>query len=147
MSVIRKLVAFGGASALMLVHGFAAPPLRPLSGKGAGATTLVIYTDTRTAFSLGDLLALLQMQLQRVATRVETSAVSEATPAKLAAADYLVVFCPQSSPLLATNFLQAILAPPGHEFPAGHRRGNPAGLVGRFWRGPIGELPTIPGGI
>jgi uncharacterized protein YdaL len=110
MSVIRKLVVLGGASALMLVHGFAAPPLRPLSGKGAGATTLVVYTDTRTAFSLGDLLALLQMQLQRVATRVETSAVSEATPAMLAAADYLVVFCPQSSPALATNFLQAIAA-------------------------------------
>ncbi len=111
MSLIRKRSFWGCALALFLVaEGFAAPPLRPLSGKGAGATTLVVYADTRTAFSLGDLLGLFKMQLQRVATRVETSAASEATPAKLAAADYLVVFCPQSAPLLTTNFLQAVAA-------------------------------------
>jgi len=83
-------------------------PSRPRSARGADATTLVLYSDERSSYSLGDSLELLKMQLLRVATRLETISVAQVTPAKMAEADYLVVFCPQSHPALSSNFLQGV---------------------------------------
>jgi len=91
------------------VPGFAADiPRRPLSAKGAEAKTLLIYADQRMAYSLNDSLELLKLQLLRVATRLEGIPIAQATPEKMAGAEYLVVFCPQSAPALTTNFLHAI---------------------------------------
>lgn len=81
---------------------------RPLSGKGEGAKTLLIYSDTRAQFSLSEGLEVLRLQLRRVATEVESVAVSNATPEMIKNADYVVVFCPQSRPGLTTNFLHSL---------------------------------------
>jgi uncharacterized protein YdaL len=81
---------------------------RPLSARGANAKTLLIYSDTRAQFSMSEGLEVLRLQLRRVATQIESLAVSNATPEKIAAADYVVIFCPQSRPALPTNFLHSL---------------------------------------
>jgi uncharacterized protein YdaL len=81
---------------------------RPHPAGGPDATTLLIYADTRARFSLGEGLEVLRLQLRRVATRLESVAVSNATPESIARADYVVVFCPQSRPALPTNLLQSL---------------------------------------
>jgi hypothetical protein len=53
-------------------------------------------------------LEVLRLQLRRVATRLESVAVSNATPERIARADYVVLFCPQSRPALPTNFLYSL---------------------------------------
>jgi uncharacterized protein YdaL len=85
-----------------------AGPARPQPAGGPDSTTLLIYADTRARFSLGEGLEVLRLQLRRMATHLESVAVSNATPEKLAAADYVVVFCPQARPSLPTNFLHAL---------------------------------------
>ena len=86
----------------------AQPPTRPTAGKGAEATTLLLYANTRPAYALADGIELLKLRLQRVATRVETVAVADATPDRVARADYLVVYCPQYFPGLPKEVLQSI---------------------------------------
>lgn len=81
---------------------------RPLSARGADAKTLLIYSDTRAQFSMSEGLEVLRLQLRRVATQIESLSVSNATPEKIAAADYVVIFCPQSRPALPTNFLHSL---------------------------------------
>ncbi len=89
----------------------AAPPLgRPASAQGTDAKTLVVFSHAGLAYSLGNELEFLKLQLQRVATRLEALPVSEATPDKLAGADYVVVFCPQADPVLPANFLPSLPA-------------------------------------
>lgn len=113
VSKVRELQwIFALSGALLLLssgRGSAEAPLsRPLAGKGADARTLVVYAGTRTPYSLGDTLESLKLQLQRVATRLETMPISEAVSNKLAAADYLAIFCPQPAPALSTNFLTTV---------------------------------------
>ncbi len=81
---------------------------RPLSAKGADAKTLVVYTETRAPYSLADELAALKLQLRRVDSRLEAVSAQEADANKLAAADYIVVFCPQPFPVLPASLLEAI---------------------------------------
>jgi uncharacterized protein YdaL len=85
-----------------------APLTRPLSAKGAAARTLLMYSDTRAPYSLSEGLEVLRLQLSRVATQVEGVAITNVTPEQISAADYLVVFCPQSRPLLPTNVLHSL---------------------------------------
>lgn len=81
---------------------------RPLSARGPEARTLLIYSDTRAQFSMSEGLEVLRLQLRRVATQIESLAVSNVTPEKIAGADYVVIFCPQSRPALPTNFLHSL---------------------------------------
>src|SRR2546429_4272015 len=81
---------------------------RPIAGKGAEAKTLLIYANTRPAYWLADGLESLKLRLHRVATRLETVAVSNAGPDRVAGAAYLVVYCPQFFPDLPQDFLQRI---------------------------------------
>src|SRR6266566_4532102 len=83
-------------------------PMRPNAAKGPGATTLLIYAEQRSSYSLADSLALLKMQLQRVATRLETIPLGQVTSSKLSEADYVVVFCPQSAPALTSNLFYSV---------------------------------------
>jgi len=98
--------------ALVAVHALslqAAPALdRPTSARGESARTLVVFSTARSAYSLGDELEFLKLELRRVATRVETAPADQVTSNQLAAANYLVVFCPQPEPLLGTNLLVAV---------------------------------------
>src|SRR5258705_5010926 len=98
-------------TALLIVFAasaFAAPLGRPTSAKGGASKTLLVYSDTRAPYSLSEGLEVLRLQLCRVATQVESVAISNATTAQIAAADYVVVFCPQSRPVLPTNFLHSL---------------------------------------
>ena len=70
---------------LALCASAAQPLVRPVAGKGAEATTLLLYANTRPAYALVDGLELLKLRLHRVATRVETVAVSDAAPDLVAA--------------------------------------------------------------
>lgn len=81
---------------------------RPSPAAGAGAKTLVAYSSTHTTYSLADDLNALKIQLRRVATQVEAVPVTQADAAKIAAADYTVVFCPQPLPKLSEDFLKAV---------------------------------------
>ena len=106
---VRRVLGVGLLIGGIGSSGMAAdPPSRPVSGKGPDARTLLIYADERPAYSLADGLERLSLQLRRVATRLESVPAKEATSNKLAQADYLVVFCPQSAPELGTNLLQAV---------------------------------------
>src|SRR6059036_3400468 len=58
---------------------FAAGLTRPASGKGADAKTLLVYTDTRAQYSMSEGIEVLRLQLRRVATQLESVAVSNAT--------------------------------------------------------------------
>ena len=87
----------------------AVPPMtRPVPSRGPDARTLIVFSAARAAYSLGHELEFLKLQLGRIATPLEAIPVADATSTRLAAADYLVVFCPQPNPVLATNFLQAL---------------------------------------
>ena len=81
---------------------------RPLSAKGADAKTLVVYTETRAPYSLADELAALKLQLRRVDSRLEAVSAQQVDTNTLAAADYIVVFCPQPFPALHASLLEAI---------------------------------------
>jgi len=83
-------------------------PMRPVAGAGAEARTLVFYANTRPAYSLANGLEALKLHLQRVATRVEVMVISNATPDRVAGADYIVVYCPQSLPDMSNDFLHSI---------------------------------------
>jgi uncharacterized protein YdaL len=97
------------AAFLMATASVAAPETtRPFSGRGPEANTLVAYTATRAAYSLSDSLEFLQLQLRRVATRLEALPVAQVSVARIAAADYVVVFCPQPAPALPAEFLRGI---------------------------------------
>jgi uncharacterized protein YdaL len=82
--------------------------MRPAAGAGTEARTLVFYASTRPAYSLANGLEALKLHLQRVATRLETLAISNATPDRVAGADYIVVYCPQFLPDTSTDFLRLI---------------------------------------
>ncbi len=99
-----------GALALLTTNSsLAAPaPIRPPAGRGAEARTLLVYSDTRTRYGLGDAVAALKLQLLRVDTKLEAVAADTVTTNQIAGADYVVVFCPQSSPTLTKRFLHAI---------------------------------------
>jgi uncharacterized protein YdaL len=101
-SLVVLLMVFG-----LAVNAFSAVT-RPLSGKGAEAKTLLLYSATRTAYSMGDALELMKLHLNRVATRLETVSISDVNADKISGADYLVVFCPEPLPKLGTNFLKAV---------------------------------------
>jgi hypothetical protein len=96
--------------ALLLAASRAAAqsPARPVAGKGADSTTLLLYANARPAYALADGLEALKLRLQRVATRLGTIAFSNATPARIEGADYLVVYCPQYFPELPTDVLHFI---------------------------------------
>ena len=78
------------------------------SAKGADAKTLVIYSETRAAYSLADDLTALKLQLRHIAGQLEAIPASQADAAKISAADYVVVFCPQPFPKLDAGLLQII---------------------------------------
>ena len=110
----RPRRGFGTCLLTLLLLGLVMPNARsanlsrPLAGKGPEAKTLLVYAATRTAYSLGDTLELMKLHLQRVATHLETVSLSEVSSNKIAAADYLVIFCPEPAPKLGTNFLKAV---------------------------------------
>ena len=81
---------------------------RPATAFGAGAKTMVVYSATHAPFSLADDLAALKLQLRRVASQLETVPLAQADTNKIAAADYVVIFCPQPFPNLAPEILQAV---------------------------------------
>ncbi|MCI0745043.1 MAG: DUF2334 domain-containing protein [Verrucomicrobia subdivision 3 bacterium] len=81
---------------------------RLAAGGGPDARTLLIYADTRAKYSMSEGLEILRLQLRRVATRLESVAASNAEPAEIASADYVVVFCPQVQSRLPTNVLHAL---------------------------------------
>ena len=81
---------------------------RPTTARGAEAKTLVVYADTHATYSLADDLTALKLQLRRVASQLETIPVAQADAAKISAADYVVVFCPQPFPALSAEFLKAV---------------------------------------
>jgi uncharacterized protein YdaL len=110
MNVTAKSPFFRSAFVLLTAaSGFTASlPLRPPAGQGPDAKTLLVYSDTRTRYSLGDAVAAMKLQLLRVDTKLETIAADAVTPRQVAAADYVVVFCPQASPALSKPFLQSI---------------------------------------
>src|ERR1041385_6402711 len=94
---------------LAATSGLRAAILSPaLSAKGAEAKTLVIYTSTHAPYSLANDLVALKVQIRRVATQVEEVDAAHAEPVRIAAADYVVVFCPQPFPTLPKPLLQAI---------------------------------------
>jgi hypothetical protein len=99
---MRWAVVLGFASLLLRFHA-RAEALLP--GAGSNTTTLVIFTEKRAAFTLGNNLQLLNAQLRRVQTRVENVSATNADPSQTIAADYLVVFCPEP----AANFPHALL--------------------------------------
>jgi hypothetical protein len=82
---------------------------RPEAGMGAGARTLLLYANSYPAYTLADGLESLKLRLQRVSTRVESVAVSNAASNQVAGADYLVVYCPQCFPELPRAVLQWIV--------------------------------------
>ncbi|MFM2081845.1 MAG: hypothetical protein RL380_536 [Verrucomicrobiota bacterium] len=86
----------------------AQPLARLTSAKGADAKTLVIYSETRAAYSLAEDLAALKLQLRRVAGSLEAIPAAQADAAKVAAADYVVVFCPQPFPKLDAGLVQVL---------------------------------------
>jgi uncharacterized protein YdaL len=92
------------------VQGVEAPLRRPVPDKGVEARTLLVYTDTRTPYSLADGVVALKLQLRRFNMKLETVPVSEFDSNKLAAADYVVVFCPQPFPPLTEELCQAVAA-------------------------------------
>src|SRR5258705_309463 len=105
----RNFILWALPVCCLAMGALAAPSLvRPAADKGVDAKTLLVFSARHTAYSLSDNLELLKLQLQRVATRLETVTISEATPEKLASADYLVIFCPQPSPELSKDLLLAI---------------------------------------
>jgi len=81
---------------------------RPIAGQGAEAKTLLAYANTRPAYWLADGLESLKLRLHRVASRLETVAIPNAGPDRVAGAAYLVVYCPQLFPDLPKDFLQRI---------------------------------------
>lgn len=81
---------------------------RPVAAKGADAKTLVVYSETRAAYSLADDLTAVKLQLRRVAGQLEAVSAQQVDTNKLAAADYVVVFCPQPFPLLPAPVLEAV---------------------------------------
>jgi len=88
----------------------AATAFRPSPGRGGGATTLVLFTETRSGYALENSLELLKVRLQRVNTHVEAIPLRQAGSNQIASADYLVVFCPNAHPDLSTNVLEAVAA-------------------------------------
>src|SRR5437773_251133 len=91
-----------------LFSASAAIPFRPTPAKGAESKTLLLYTESHSAYSLLDSLELLKFQLGRIATTVEPLPLSEFNAKKLEAADYVVILSPQPGPLLASNVAAAI---------------------------------------
>jgi uncharacterized protein YdaL len=87
---------------------FAQPLARLNSAKGADAKTLIIYSETRAAYSLADDLSALKLQLRRVAGQFEAIPAAQADAAKVSAADYVVVFCPQPFPKLDAGLVQVL---------------------------------------
>jgi hypothetical protein len=86
----------------------AQPAARPLPGRGEAAQTLIVFDSRRAAYSLGSELEFLKLQLRRVATQLDAIPVAAATSNRLAAADYIVVFCPQPNPALSAEWLGAV---------------------------------------
>lgn len=85
---------------------------RPVAAKGAAAKTLIIYSETHASYSLADDLAGLKLHLRRVAGQLDAVAAQQLDPNQLAAADYLVVFCPQPFPALPAALLETIAQSP-----------------------------------
>jgi uncharacterized protein YdaL len=81
---------------------------RPATAKGADAKTLVIYSETRSPYSLANELTALKLQLRRVASQLDTVLAAKVDTNQLAAADYVVVFCPQPFPNFAPEILEAL---------------------------------------
>ncbi len=111
----------------------ASPLVRPEPAHGN--KTLLVHAGTRTTYSLGDALEGLQLHLRRIATQIESIPLSEVASNKLSAADYLVVFCPEPSPELTTNFLEAVVS-----------RKKPILWIG-FGADQLDLSPNFPGGF
>ncbi len=102
-------VAFGRLALLLAVCQVAAQTLvRPVASSGAEAKTLLVYANTRSAYALADGLEALKLHLLRVATALETVAVSNAVPERVASASHLVVYCPQYFPDLPRDVLRLL---------------------------------------
>jgi uncharacterized protein YdaL len=106
------LARLGACLLLAVVAGVNAQslpfPARPVAAKGPEAKTLIVYSDTHTPYSLADDLAALKLELRRVAGQLEALPAAQASPAKLAAADYIVVFSPQPYPQFSGELLQGL---------------------------------------
>lgn len=107
-SATARIMMLLNVVSLAALQAAADAPMRPIAGAGAEARTLVCYANTRPAYSLANGLEALKLHLQRVATRLEVMAISNATPDRVAGVDYIVVYCPQSLPDISHDFLRSI---------------------------------------
>jgi uncharacterized protein YdaL len=98
-----------GCVVLVLVGNIQAQVLTPaISGQGKDIKTLIVYAGVHAPYSLADDLAALKLQLRRIAGTVEDIPVGQADVARISAADYVVIFCPQPFPEFAEPLLRAI---------------------------------------
>lgn len=86
---------------------------------GSNATTLVLFTTKRAAFTLANQLELLTTQLRRVQTKLENVPVTSANSSNVLSADYVVVLCPEPVEQFRPDLLTALA-----------QRKNPALWVG-----------------
>jgi hypothetical protein len=75
---------------------------------GSNATTLVLFTAKRAAFTLANHLELLNAQLRRVQTALENVPVTSANRSNALSADYVVVLCPEPVEQFPAELLTAI---------------------------------------
>ena len=95
------LGAFPAANAESLLN-------RPATARGDAAKTLVVYSETCAPYSLANDLVALKLLLRRVASRLEVVPLAQVDTNKIAAADYIVIFCPQPPPDFPPEILQAV---------------------------------------
>lgn len=105
---VRRLLLCALVAIQSLSLHAAPAPSRPAPARGETSRTLVVFSTARSAYSLGHELEFLKLQLQRVATHLEAVPADQVTTNQLAAASYVVVFCPQPEPGLGTNLLAAL---------------------------------------
>ena len=84
------------------------PPFRSIPGKGAESKTLLIYSKQGAPYSLLKSLESLACQLRRVKTELYTVSILEATSSMIEESDYIVVFIPNSNPILSEELLTAL---------------------------------------
>ena len=99
---MRMLVTFLWLSAVAIQCA----ETRLVPAAGPNSTTLVLYSEKRAPFSLGNNLELLHALLRQFDTRIETLSLKEAPD--VLSADYVVVFCPQSPLAVPKQFKERI---------------------------------------
>lgn len=107
--LLQRFASLLGCLTLVFAAGLQAQVLSPaISAKGQDIKTLIIYNGIHSPYSLADDLMALKLQIRRVAGTLEAIPVAQADVVRIAAADYVVVFCPQPVSELADTLRQAI---------------------------------------